>query len=65
MEDLSDIEFERYLQENNAAKWFCNFGLIEPTPLVLWIYGVAARQKKLHYSFQSNKKNEEMFCQIS
>jgi IS5 family transposase len=32
MEDLSDRELERYLQENNAAKWFCEFSLTEPTP---------------------------------
>lgn len=32
MEDLSDRELERYLQENNAAKWFCDFSLTEPTP---------------------------------
>lgn len=32
MEDLSDRELERYLQENNAAKWFCEFGLVEATP---------------------------------
>ncbi len=32
MEDLSDRELERYLQENNSAKWFCEFGLTEPTP---------------------------------
>ena len=32
MEDLSDRELERYLQENNAAKWFCEFSLIESTP---------------------------------
>jgi len=32
MEDLSDRELERYLQENNAAKWFCEFGLMEATP---------------------------------
>ena len=32
MEDLSDRELERYLQENNAAKWFCGFGLAEVTP---------------------------------
>ena len=23
MEDLSDRELERYIQENNSAKWFC------------------------------------------
>ena len=31
-EDLSDRELERYLNENNAGKWFCEFGLSEPTP---------------------------------
>ena len=31
-EDLSDRELERYLSENNAAKWFCSFGLVEKTP---------------------------------
>ena len=29
MEDISDRELERYLQENNAAKWFYGF-------MVLW-----------------------------
>jgi IS5 family transposase len=32
MEDMSDREFERFLAENNAAKWFCGFGLMEKTP---------------------------------
>ena len=32
MEDLSDRELERYIQENTAAKWFCGFGLSEKTP---------------------------------
>lgn len=32
MEDLSDRELMKYMQENNAAKWFCGFGLIEGTP---------------------------------
>ncbi|MGY0398872.1 MAG: transposase [Ostreibacterium sp.] len=27
LEDLSDREMTRYLQENTAAKWFCNMGL--------------------------------------
>ena len=31
-EDLSDREMERYLQENNAGKWFCNVSLGEKTP---------------------------------
>lgn len=32
LEDLSDRELERYLQENNVAKWFCQFSLREETP---------------------------------
>lgn len=32
MEDLSDRELESFLQENNAAKWFCGFSLREATP---------------------------------
>jgi IS5 family transposase len=32
MEDISDRELERYLQENNAAKLFCGFDLMERTP---------------------------------
>ena len=32
MEDLSDRELERFLQENNAAKLFCGFSLLEKTP---------------------------------
>lgn len=32
MENLSDRELERYLAENNAAKWFCGFTLNEVTP---------------------------------
>jgi len=31
-EDLSDRELERYLSDNNSAKWFCNFSLTEKTP---------------------------------
>lgn len=32
MEDLSDREFERLIAENVAAKWFCDFSLLEKTP---------------------------------
>jgi IS5 family transposase len=32
MEDLSDRELARFLQENTAGKWFCGFGLCEATP---------------------------------
>ena len=32
MENLSDRELERFLQEHNAGKWFCGFSLVETTP---------------------------------
>jgi len=32
MEDMSDREMERFLSENNAGKWFCDFGLTDKTP---------------------------------
>lgn len=32
MEDLSDRELKRFIEENTAAKWFCGFGLVEKTP---------------------------------
>ena len=32
MENLSDREFERFMRENLAGKWFCGFGITESTP---------------------------------
>ena len=32
LENLSDRELEKFLQENNAGKWFCDFSLAKPTP---------------------------------
>lgn len=32
MENLSDRELERFIQENNAARWFCGFHLRDNTP---------------------------------
>jgi len=32
MEDVSDREFERFIGENIAAKWFCGFNICEKTP---------------------------------
>ena len=32
MENLSDRQFQRFMKENLAGKWFCDFGLIEKTP---------------------------------
>ena len=43
MEDLSDREMERFIQENTSAKWFCGFGLIEKTPKYSLFCRVRAR----------------------
>ena len=32
LEDLSDRELARFLQENTSAKWFCGFDLLSKTP---------------------------------
>jgi IS5 family transposase len=32
LEDLSDRELERFIAESNAARWFCQFGLVDKTP---------------------------------
>ena len=32
IEDISDREMERFMGENVAAKWFCQFGLAEKSP---------------------------------
>lgn len=32
LEDLSDRELERFIQENTTAKWFCDFDLTDKTP---------------------------------
>lgn len=32
LEDLSDRELERFISENSAARWFCQFGLTDKTP---------------------------------
>ena len=32
MENISDRELEKFLQENNSAKWFCGFNLTDQTP---------------------------------
>jgi transposase, IS5 family len=32
MDDLSDRALERYLEDNNAAKYFCGFRLLDTTP---------------------------------
>jgi IS5 family transposase len=42
MEDISDRELQRFLQENNSGKLFCGFGLSELTPN----YSVFSRIRK-------------------
>jgi len=32
VENLSDRQFDRFMAENVAGKWFCGFGLMEKTP---------------------------------
>jgi len=32
LEDLSDRELERFIQENTTVKWFCGFELTDKTP---------------------------------
>src|SRR5689334_3280623 len=32
MENLSDRDLAKYLEDNTAAKWFCGFDLTESTP---------------------------------
>jgi transposase len=32
LEDVSDRELERFIYENNPARWFCGFSLLDKTP---------------------------------
>ena len=43
MEDLSDRELERFLQENNAGKYFCGFTLTEKVPDHSYFSGLRKR----------------------
>ena len=58
MEDLSDRELQKYLKENNAAKWFCDFDLTEPTPHFSLFTKVRKRigTKRLSVLFSKVKK---------
>ena len=42
MENLSDRELARFIQENTVGKWFCSFSLSENTP----DYSVFSRLRK-------------------
>lgn len=67
MEDLSDRELERFLQENTAAKWFCGFGLTEQTPDYTSFTKTRGRigTKILSYLFSSIKKELQKAGMIS
>lgn len=56
--DLSDRELGKYLEENNAFKFFCGFNLIEKTPHFTLYTKVRNRigTKKLSKIFQKIKK---------
>mgnify|MGYP003391042256 CR=1 FL=1 len=57
MEDLSDRELERFLQENTAGKWFCGFDIVETTPEHSVFYNARKRigTKKLSAIFNNLK----------
>ena len=57
MEDLSDRELEKFLQENTAGKWFCGFELTEATPDYTSFTKVRAKigTKRLSVLFSSIK----------
>lgn len=57
MEDLSDREMDRFLQENNAGKWFCGFDLVDATPEHSVFYRVRKKigTKRLSEIFNSLK----------
>lgn len=56
LEDLSDRELERYLKENNAGKWFCDFKLLETTPTFTLFGKVRSRI--------GTKRLSRLFCTI-
>jgi transposase len=69
MEDVSDRELERLLQENNAAKWFCNFSLAEETPN----YSVFSRARskigtnqlsKIFADLRGQLKSQGIMCEV-
>jgi len=60
MEDLSDREFERFIAENNAAKWFCGFSLLEKTP----DYTTICKFRNLIGTNQMENVFNEVKCQM-
>ena len=60
MEDYSDREMERALQENNAIKWFCGFELTEATPDYSYFSKLRARLGAENIAFLFCKINEEL-----
>jgi len=66
MEDLSDREFERFIAENTAAKWFCNFGLLEKTPdfttICKFRNGIGTRQVSNLFTEVKSQLKAKNYC---
>ena len=66
MEDLSDREFERFIAENTAAKWFCNFGLLEKTPdfttICKFRNGIGTRQMSNLFTEVKRQLRAKNYC---
>ena len=54
IENLSDRKLEKFLQENNAAKWFCGFSLLYRTPN----YSVFSKIRQRKRSIKNTRFNE-------
>lgn len=64
MEDLSDRELERYLNESNAAKWFCGFALTEPTPEYTLFSKICSRISAKLLAKLFNNLREQLKAQV-
>lgn len=69
LEDLSDRELERFLQENNAGKYFCGFSLTEKTPDHSYFSGLrkkigTARLAKLFNLLGEELKEKGLVTQV-
>ena len=69
MEDVSDRELERFLQENNAGKFFCGFSLLEKTPDHTYFSHLRAkigtkRLAELFRDFNAQLKNHGLIAEV-
>lgn len=66
MEDLSDREFERFIAENTAGKWFCDFTLTEKTPdfttLCKFRNGIGTKQMGNLFHEVKRQMKEKGYC---